>query len=49
MASSHGITFDGHKRVLLVKGIDMALGSGQYSWQDPMRNAGIVANAEKTE
>ena len=25
----------------------MALGSGQYSWQDPMRNAGIVANAEK--
>ena len=47
MASSHGITFDGHKRVLLVKEIDMALGSGQYSWQDPMRNAGIVANAEK--
>ncbi len=47
MASSHGIAFDRHKRILLVKGIDMALGSGQYSWQDPMRNAGIVAKAEK--
>ena len=47
MASSHGITFDRHKCILLVKRIDMALGSGQYSWQDPMRNAGIVANAEK--
>ena len=26
--------------------IVMALGSGQYNWQDPMRNAGIIAQAE---
>ncbi len=27
----------------------MALGSEQYNWQDPMRNAGIIAQAENND
>lgn len=27
----------------------MALGSGQYNWQDPLRNAGIIAQSENND